>query len=290
MTIADERVLRVTTDRARADEWSLVLASAGLEARLEWSLRGYAVVVDDADAARGRALLDAYDAENRPAPAPPPPPEYGSTRVAVAAAVLLAAGFVLTGPREDGAVWFERGAADAARLGAGEWWRSVTALTLHADFPHILANAATLCIFGSSLCGLVGPGVGLWLMLIAGSGGNLITAAVHGARHSAVGASTAIFGGIGALAGIQLVWRRRGARVSAWRVWAPVAAGLGLLAFLGTAPQSDVLAHLFGFALGAVLGAALVLVRPRPLGRGGQWALVAAAALAVLACWLRALR
>ncbi|MGH7786824.1 MAG: hypothetical protein ACRERC_08150, partial [Candidatus Binatia bacterium] len=83
--------------------------------------------------------------------------------------------------------------------------------------------------------------------------------------------------------------RRQGAAISAWRAWAPAAAGLALLGFLGTSPRADVLAHLFGFGVGAVLGAALLLIRPRPLAVGVQLALSIAAVCAVMISWLLAL-
>jgi membrane associated rhomboid family serine protease len=283
------QVLRVTADRRQADDWGLVLAATGIEARIEWSLRGYAVIVSGADAAAAAAHLDAYDAENRPAPPPAPARDYGPTRAALACAVVLAAFFVVTGPRVDGAFWFDSGAADARRIVEGEWWRTVTALTLHADFPHILANAVTLVIFGSALCTVLGPGVALSLLLLAGASGNLITAILRGSHHSAVGASTAIFAAVGALAAIQIVRRRLRAGRPSWRTWAPLAAGLALLAFLGSAAQSDVLAHFFGFAAGAVLGMLIVVAHPAPAERRTQRWLVAGVIAAVLACWLAAI-
>ena len=201
----------------------------------------------------------------------------------------LCAFFVVTGPRSPDSIWFDRGGSNAARLADGEWWRAVTALTLHADFPHILGNAIVLLIFGTGLCALVGPGAGLWLMLLAGAGGNLLNGAFRGAPHDAVGASTAIFGSVGALAALQVIRRHRGAPITAWRAWAPAAAGLALLGFLGTSQRADVLAHLFGFGVGAALGAALVLVRPQPLGVGAQLTLSIAAVVAVMISWLLAL-
>jgi membrane associated rhomboid family serine protease len=282
--------LRVTSDRRRADDWGLTLASAGILSRIDWTPDGYALSVRDADRRRADRVLAAFDAENEPRPAPSEPHEQRVSYGAVVAAVALCAFFVVTGPRDAGGYWFDRGAATASRIAGGEYWRTVTALTLHADFPHILSNAATMIIFGTSLCGLVGTGTGLWLMLLSGAAGNWLAALLRGAPYSAVGASTAIFGAIGALAAVQLMRRRRGVPVSAWRAWAPIAAGLALLAFLGTAPQTDVLAHLFGFGVGAGLGAAVMRARG-PWQHGGlQTALSLAAVLVVVACWLLAIR
>ena len=281
--------LRVTRERQRADDWALALASAGIDARLDWSMQGYVVIVRERDRQRAYAVLDAFDDENRRPPPAAERFETGGSAAALVIAALLCAFFVVTGPRDAGRAWFERGAALASRIAAGELWRTVTALTLHADFPHVLSNAVTMLIFGGALCGLVGAGTGAWLMLLSGAAGNWVTALVRGPPHSAVGASTAVFGAVGALAAIQLVRRRQGAGVPAWRVWTPIAAGLALLGFLGTAPESDVLAHLFGFAIGALLGVSAARARAWRQRAGLQLALAAAALLVVVACWVLAL-
>src|SRR2546430_9329762 len=55
-----------------------------------------------------------------------------------------------------------------SRMMAGEWWRAVTALTLHADAPHLLGNALASALLVTAVCQQLGPGVGLWLVLLAG--------------------------------------------------------------------------------------------------------------------------
>lgn len=285
------QAVRHAAARRRVEDWALVLTATGIDARIDWSpSHGYLLIVAAADAERARAALDAYDAENRARPAAPPPPAYGPTVAATGITVLLCLLFVVTGPRIDGHPWFDAGAADAARLRAGEWWRAVTALTLHADFPHVFSNAIALLVFGTALCMLVGPGSGGWLLLLAGTGGNLLNSALRGAPHRAIGASTAIFGALGALAAIRVVQRRRGAAVATWRAWAPLAAALALLGFLGASEHTDILAHLFGFLVGALLGAVLATIRPEPFAPRTQHALLAAAALVVVLAWWLALR
>jgi membrane associated rhomboid family serine protease len=160
----------------------------------------------------------------------------------------------------------------------------VTALTLHADAPHLLGNAVAAALLVTVVCQQVGPGVGLWLLLVAGAAGNGLTAAVHGTGHVSVGASTAIFGAIGILAVLRIVVPGGlGARRGKW--WVVVAASLALLAMLGMAPDADLLAHLFGLLAGGALGlvGALTIRRapPAPL----QWVLVAAAGAAVAGAW-----
>jgi len=68
--------------------------------------------------------------------------------VGVAAGLAVACFAAVTlGPA---ASWVERGSADAGRIVRGEWWRAVTALTLHADVAHTLGNAVALMSGGGT--------------------------------------------------------------------------------------------------------------------------------------------
>src|SRR5437867_4151193 len=157
--------------------------------------------------------------------------------VGVYVALLLIGLFAITGSRAGRSEWFQHGGADATRMMAGEWWRAVTALTLHADAPHLLGNALAGALLVTAVCQQLGPGVGLWLVLLAGAGGNALTAAVHGAGHVSVGASTAIFGAVGILAGLRILTPGRvGSRLGKW--WVVTATSLVLLALLGTGPNA----------------------------------------------------
>src|SRR6266516_3928722 len=49
---------------------------------------------------------------------------------------------------------------------AGEWWRTVTALTLHADAPHVLGNAGASVVLVGAVSHQLGPGVGLCVLLL----------------------------------------------------------------------------------------------------------------------------
>src|SRR5207253_10139601 len=108
--------------------------------------------------------------------------------VGVAIGLLLIGFFAVTGTRAGRSIWFVRGGADAERIGAGEWGRSVTALTLRADAPHVIGNAGASAVLVGAVGHQLGPGVGLCVLLLAGAGGNALTAAAHGARHDSGGA------------------------------------------------------------------------------------------------------
>ena len=283
--------VRVTHERHQADEWAVVLAAGSIPHRLRLRLDGWALIVAAGDAEAAREALDAYDRENSAdtvdVGADIPVRVRGAAAVGVAVGLLLIGFFAVTGTRANGSVWFERGDASAERIVAGEWWRTVTALTLHADAPHVLGNAAASVVLVGAVSQQLGPGVGLWLLLLAGAGGNALTAVAHGAHHNSVGASTAMFGAIGILAATRVMSRER--RPAARKLWTVVAASLALLALLGTSPDADLLAHLFGLLLGGVLGLVTARELSRPLRPSAQWTLAVAVLVLVVGAWLRAL-
>jgi membrane associated rhomboid family serine protease len=282
--------VRVTPDRRRVDEWATVLAAGGIPHRLRLRLDGWALIVAARDADAARETLDAYDQENTAetigAHRASVAPVRGAAWVGVAVGLALIGFFAVTGPRADRSAWFERGSADAERIVAGEWWRTVTALTLHADAPHVVGNAVASAVLLGGVSYQLGPGVGLWLVLLAGIGGNALTAVVHGAHYDSVGASTAMFGAIGILAATPVMVRGR--RPVARKRWIVVAASLALLALLGASPDADLLAHFFGLLVGGALGVIAAQARWRPLRALRQWALAGAALLFVVVTWLRA--
>ena len=280
----------MTPERHRADEWAVVLAAGRIPHRLRPRLDGWALIVAARDAEAAREALDAYDRENlantADAGADAVAPVRGAAAVGVAVSLLLIGFFAATGTRASRSVWFERGGAAAERIVAGEWWRTVTALTLHADAPHVVGNAAASVLLVGAVSHQLGPGVGLWLLLLAGAGGNALTAVALGAHHDSVGASTAMFGAIGILAATRVV--SRGRRPAARKVWMVGAASLALLALLGTSPDADLLAHLFGLLLGGALGLAAAPALRQPLRPPAQWVLAVAVLALVVGAWLRA--
>ncbi|MEJ2638418.1 MAG: rhomboid family intramembrane serine protease [Desulfosarcinaceae bacterium] len=184
------------------------------------------------------------------------------------------------------------GAVDKLIRG-GEYYRCVTALLLHSSLAHLLGNLAALMLFGPFVCRRFGHGWGWLLILLSGVGGNYINAWIRGAPHLvmgphlSVGASTAVFGAVGMLVAVNS--RRRATEKLRWRRWTPVAGGLGFLAFMGSAPGSDLLAHLFGFFVGLGIGAIADTWLSPPV-RGRYQALSAGAALAIVFwAWSRGL-
>jgi membrane associated rhomboid family serine protease len=215
--------------------------------------------------------------------------ESGSLLAGVTVALMLLLFFFVTVRWLPAISWFERGSADAERILQGEHWRTVTALTLHADVAHALSNAIAAGLFLVAVSSMVGAGLACALVLLAGAGGNLTNAFLHGSPHVAVGASTAIFGAVGMLGSLGMTRRRR-SMLSRWRVWLPVGAALALLGMLGSSGQRvDIWAHLCGLLVGAVLGILIAVITPRAPGLRIQWVCGTAAVAVLIYCWILAL-
>ena len=157
--------------------------------------------------------------------------------------------------------WARRGAADSARITAGEWWRAVTALTLHGDLPHFVANLATGLLFAAFLIPQLGAGLAWLTIIITGLLGNLLNAWFYSRHaHVSIGASTAVFGALGLLVAGEFIARLSASQTRQWwQLIVPIGAGLGLLAFLGVGDEqgnrTDYMAHLWGFMAGLMIGA-----------------------------------
>jgi rhomboid protease GluP len=274
--------LRQVDDFRRAMDFSLVLDEEGVAHELRSAGDHWTLMVEEADLVRAQAALAAFEREN-PLPVPRVQAPRSSTPAVACGLVLflsILAFHVWTGPDSSRSPWFSRGSADAAAIVRGEWWRTVTALTLHADAGHAAGNA----VLGGLLLGLLahalGPGVAAILVVLAGSAGTLAAAELLRRDFISVGASTAVFGALGVLAALRQHRRR---------AWVTLGAGLALLAFLGTSKRADLAGHLCGFACGVLLGAGVSTLPPLR-GRAAQAALAFIAAAAPVAAWLAAFR
>ncbi len=291
MTQAGQIYLRVTADQRLAEEWELVLLAQGLSPRLRRTPDGVVLSVSEAERDRALASLSAYDRENsQNLAARVEPIESGSWVAAAAVGLVLLLFYSITVQWLPALSWFARGAADAERILHGELWRTVTALTLHADVAHVLSNAVAAAIFLSAVFSLVGMGLGGALVLLAGAGGNLANAFLHDSAHTSIGASTAVFAAVGLLGSLAVTRRRRSA-LSRWRAWLPAAAALALLGMLGSSGQRvDIWAHLCGLVVGAVLGMLIAWVTPRAPGLPIQWVCGTATVATLILCWIVAFR
>jgi len=145
-----------------------------------WPRKVWAVLVPPALVGAALAALDASDREASEGPArEPQAPDHGRSYVGLAAAATIAAFFWVSGPRDgpDVGGWFRVGSGVAADIVHGQWWRVVTALTLHSDFMHVTAMRwLSSCSFPRWGAGWV-EAWRFFATLLAGAAGNLLNRA-----------------------------------------------------------------------------------------------------------------
>lgn len=156
--------------------------------------------------------------------------------------------------------WWRAGMSHAGLIREGEWWRTLTALSLHTDTVHLAGNLVFGCIFGFLAGGLLGWGLAWSGMLLAGALGNAFNAFVQAPGHASIGASTMVFATLGILA--AYAWKRRRSRIGRW---VPLGAGIALLAFLGMGERTDIFAHFAGFVSGCLFGLVFGVMATRSL-------------------------
>lgn len=262
-------LLRGTNSRYRADIWSLVLLSAGIPHSSRVGAGEYQIVVhhDHFPAAEGE--ISRFEEENLNWPPPPLYQErlervsagYNPPTVMIIGALLIF--YSITGAASHANEWFKVGAVNSrAMIYGGEWWRALTALTLHADSVHLLGNLFIGGFVIHFLCRNFGTGLGWFLVMLSGAAGNVLNVLARGSGHLSVGFSTAVFGAVGILCGSRISRSRHG-----WLkgFLLPLGAGCALLAMLGSSGRrTDLGAHLWGLISGLVLGALAEFI-PIPL-------------------------
>lgn len=196
--------------------------------------------------------------------------------------------------------WPVLGALDSSPAARFQWWRAITALTLHVDREHLLSNLFFGILAGAAASRLIGPGMAWGTAVVAASAANLLEMLISPATHRAIGASTAVFALLGIVSGLASL-ESATRRERLWRRWAPVIIGACLLTLFGSGgvdpnqplpPTTtvDVLGHLLGFVSGTLAGWLLArfgLTNSRSPAK--QLATGAATLLGVAAAWLMAL-
>jgi rhomboid protease GluP len=283
----------------QAEDWSLVLTACGIPHQVErpnGPAEGWRIRVPSPRADSAIHEIVSYEKENREPPVTDVPlASFENTTTTLWVLLGLTIFHFATelggGPfNHESVSWSALGSARGSAVFSGQWWRLITALTLHADALHLLSNIVIGGYFFVLLCRELGSGLGWGLTLLSGGLGNLINTLLHGPGHDSLGASTAVFGAVGLLVGLRLV-RRGPGRFR--RVLLPLGGGLALLSFFGTGGErTDLGAHLFGFSAGLGLGAAAggLMNRWGVPGKRTNRLLACVAALTPLLAWSLALR
>ncbi len=146
------------------------------------------------------------------------------------------------------------GANAPVLVAAGEWYRLLAANFLHLNLLHLYLNGIALFLLGALLERLVGPWRFSCIYLASAVAGASASLLASSAAFS-VGASTAVFGLLGALAVIN--WRYRGSLPSGFAQplrWWLIIVGLNAALPL-VVPTIDWVGHVAGFLTGALVAA-----------------------------------
>lgn len=250
-------VVMRSRNREPCTDGRLVLQAIGIESDLVFIDGWWSLMVAEGELSRAADELAAYRRENlsrKPRPAIRVPVISSGRLGLLAYIAVLVAVAVLANGYAFGMDWFDAGVMQAQAVRSGEWWRTVTALTLHGDAGHLTANLVFGIIFGLFSAQALGGGLAWCGILLAGALGNGLNALIQQPGHSSLGASTAVFAALaivvahsmrywGLLAGGTL------------RRWSPLVGGILLLAYTGTGGErTDVAAHLTGFVAGLLVG------------------------------------
>jgi len=273
-------------------ERSLVLTSLEIPNEMMRLDGGYVVYVPAEFAERSKFELWQYGQENRrelPRRSVRPAPALDAVPGVAAYVILICLVAWLAGEAAFGKDWLAAGRMDGQLFRAGEWWRSFTALTLHGDMAHLAGNIVFGGLFGLLAGRVAGSGLAWLGVVLAAALGNTINTLLLMPGHRSIGASTAVFAALGLVSGF--VWRGRFMAQDRWpyRV-GPIVGGIALLAYTGTGDENtDIGAHLAGFACGFAIGMLLLRFVDYFSKRFVQLAAGLLALLSIVTSWLIAL-
>jgi len=283
----DLRVVYESRNRAACADRALVLAVAEIPHQVLYEAGGSVIVVPAGYSARAVEEIAVYEEANPPVIRKPPKTiRYQNAMPGIVAYILVVCGVAwLAGESAFDENWFRAGRIDGVLVRAGEWWRTVTALTLHSGLRHIAGNLVFGVLFGLFAGRILGSGVAWFTIVVTGAMGNLLNTLLLETAHRSLGASTAVFAALGVVAGY--VWR---AKLMSQERWVyrngPIVGGLALLMYTGTGDENtDIGAHLFGFVCGFGGGMLLTLAKQRILET--RWQLLGGlgAVLLLLSAW-----
>lgn len=288
----DLRVVFESRNRQSCSDRALVLMAARIPHQMIDDGSSAALLVPAEHSADAVEQLQLYDEENPPVVTRPQkrvtyqnavPGVFGYFLVVCVIAGLAGYSFF-------GYDWFAAGRVDGNLIRNGEWWRPITALTLHSGARHLLGNLVFGIFFGIFAGRLLGSGVAWLAIVVAGAMGNATNMLLLESTHRSIGASTAVFAALGLLAGF--VWRGQLMAQDRWSYrYGPVVGGLALLMFTGTGgPDTDIGAHLLGFVCGFGIGMLLTVLGPVPTDARRQTVAGSIALAIVASAWFVALR
>lgn len=194
-----------------------------------------------------------------PPPRPPPGLRLPLTRprwVWLLFGINIAVWLLMTaaGGSENQQVLTDFGANVPSLIVQGQVWRLFTANFLHIGLPHLLFNMYAIYVLGPEMEALYGSPRFLTIYLLSGLSGSIASFALNTGLGLSAGASTSLFGIIGAMIAFYARNRERFGGRGRQRLNSYLTlAGLNLIISISI-PSIDMLGHAGGFAGGLILG------------------------------------
>ena len=282
-----------SSSRSACSDRALVLHALGIRYEIVATDQRAMLLVEQELSERAKFELWQYDEENRKPKLPvsniTPVYQNGIPGAATYVAIICLVAW-LAGEAIFNRDWFAAGRVDGELIRDGEWWRTITALTLHSGIPHLAGNIVFGVVFGLMAGRLVGSGVAWLGVVVASAAANFLNTLLLQSSHRAIGASTAVFAALGLVSGY--VWRAKLMAQDRWPLrLGPIIGGLALLAYTGTGDENtDIGAHLAGFVCGFLAGIILTLASRYLAQRALQATSGIVAILLIVYAWIVALQ
>lgn len=234
-------------------EFSLVLLSQGIVHRLERNPEGpFEIFVTPENQQKSEHQLRLYIKENPPKEENPPIPLTLSLQpiwvlLVPSVCTLMDFGNLL------GSKMHMLGISDADKVLRGEWWRSITALTLHGDARHLVGNLVTGYIVLNLMAYRIPLARMVPFLAVASAFANFCVSLTVRTDFRSLGFSTFVFAAIGALSIIEFRLMPNETK-GLLRRFAPLCGALSLAVFLGLGENADILGHAYGFIVGCLCG------------------------------------
>ncbi len=250
------------TNKHQAFDWGLVLASQNIDAIIERlpDTGKYALLVSEYDYQRAIEQIELYQKEN-----PYTHPVYQieiAKNLFDGRCLIWALILILIYAANHGFGIDLRGAGvmhkDAVLV--GEWWRIFTAVSLHSDISHLVNNITTGIILLGIAMVYYGAGVSVLLSYLGGVLGNVVGLFLHTKDYYGLGSSGMVMGALGLLIASGWFTEKSKKPVNIRRV----SIGIFLFIWIGTSPNSDVVAHIVGFISGIILGIPTTKILRKP--------------------------
>lgn len=232
-------------------DYSLVLLSQGIDHRLGHSPEGpFQIFILPEFQELADQQLELYRKENPPKEENPPLPLSFSLQPLWILIPILTVTLIDFAEIKN---LHQPGISDASKVLRGEWWRSITALTLHGDVRHLASNI--LC--GYIVMNMITYRIPLLrlapFLAISSAVANICVSMTVKTNFSSLGFSTFVFAAIGCLAVIEFRLMPKETH-GLLRRFAPLCGATSLAVFLGLGENADILGHAYGFLAGLVCG------------------------------------